>query len=67
MIGAVVITPLVGVVRVVRFELARDDFPGATVRGDPMPVAEVESATADPEAGVEAVPGRRPSAAAGFL
>ena len=37
-IGAVVITPLVGVVRVVRFELARDDFPGATVRGDPVPV-----------------------------
>ncbi len=34
-IGAVVITPLVGVVRVVRSELARDDFPGATVRTDP--------------------------------
>jgi hypothetical protein len=33
-IGAIVITPLVGVVRVVRSELARDDFPGATVRTD---------------------------------
>jgi predicted PurR-regulated permease PerM len=31
-IGAVVITPLVGVVRVIRSELAREDFPGAVVR-----------------------------------
>ena len=31
-IGAVVITPLVGVVRVIRRELAREDFPGATVK-----------------------------------
>jgi predicted PurR-regulated permease PerM len=30
-IGAVVVTPLVGVIRVVRRELAKDDFPGATV------------------------------------
>jgi predicted PurR-regulated permease PerM len=29
-VGAVVITPLVGVVRVVRSELAREDFPGVT-------------------------------------
>ena len=33
-VGAVVITPLVGVVRVIRSELAREDFPGATVRTD---------------------------------
>jgi len=65
-IGAVVITPLVGVVRVVRFELARDDFPGATVRGDPVSVAEVVT-DADADAGADAVPGRRPSAAASFL
>ena len=32
-IGAIVVTPLVGVIRVVRQELARDDFPGATVGG----------------------------------
>ncbi|MEO6652772.1 MAG: AI-2E family transporter [Ilumatobacteraceae bacterium] len=31
-IGAIVVTPLVGVIRVVRSELARDDFPGATAR-----------------------------------
>ena len=31
-IGAVVITPLVGVVRVIRRELARQDFPGTTVK-----------------------------------
>jgi predicted PurR-regulated permease PerM len=37
-IGAIVITPLVGVVRVVRAELARDDFPGTTVRVEPNPV-----------------------------
>ena len=30
-IGAVLVTPLVGVVRVVRGELARDDFPGSTM------------------------------------
>jgi predicted PurR-regulated permease PerM len=29
-IGAIVVTPLVGIVRVVRNELRRDDFPGAT-------------------------------------
>jgi predicted PurR-regulated permease PerM len=42
-IGAVVITPLVGVVRVVRSELARDDFPGATVRTDPDRLADSEA------------------------
>jgi putative heme transporter len=31
-VGAVVITPLVGVLRVIRAELAREDFPGTTVR-----------------------------------
>jgi predicted PurR-regulated permease PerM len=36
-VGAVVITPLVGVVRVVRAELARDDFPGTTVRVEQPP------------------------------
>lgn len=30
-IGAVVLTPMVGVIGVIRRELARDDFPGATV------------------------------------
>jgi predicted PurR-regulated permease PerM len=40
-IGAVLITPLVGVVRVIRIELARDDFPGATVRTEPTPSPEV--------------------------
>jgi predicted PurR-regulated permease PerM len=40
-VGAVVITPLVGVVRVIRQELSRDDFPGATVRTE---VATVQSA-----------------------
>ena len=42
-IGAIVLTPLVGVIRVIRAELARDDFPGATVRLEPAvppPVAE---------------------------
>jgi predicted PurR-regulated permease PerM len=33
-IGAVVITPLVGVIRVIRSELAREDFPGTVVRAD---------------------------------
>ena len=34
-IGAIVVTPLVGVVRVIRSELDRDDFPGATVTVEP--------------------------------
>jgi predicted PurR-regulated permease PerM len=38
-VGAIVLTPLVGVVRVVRSELASADFPGATVRSDPSPQA----------------------------
>jgi hypothetical protein len=47
-VGAVVITPLVGVVRVIRSELARDDFPGVTtnaprrIRGRPRRVLEPE-------------------------
>ncbi len=36
-IGAIVVTPLVGVIRVVRSELARDDFPGATVARNHTP------------------------------
>ncbi|MEO6572152.1 MAG: AI-2E family transporter [Ilumatobacteraceae bacterium] len=36
-IGAVVVTPLVGVVRVVRAELARDDFPAVPPSADPQP------------------------------
>jgi predicted PurR-regulated permease PerM len=36
-VGAVVITPLVGVVRVIRSELASADFPGATVRAEVQP------------------------------
>ena len=43
-VGAVVITPLVGVVRVIRTELASADFPGATVRTE-------VSSTAGPAAG----------------
>ena len=41
-VGAVVITPLVGVVRVIRSELSRDDFPGTTVRTEvtPQPASE---------------------------
>jgi predicted PurR-regulated permease PerM len=31
-IGAIVVTPLVGVVRVVRREMAKEDFPGTTVK-----------------------------------
>jgi predicted PurR-regulated permease PerM len=38
-VGAIVLTPLVGVVRVVRSELASADFPGATVRSDPSQAA----------------------------
>jgi predicted PurR-regulated permease PerM len=33
-VGAVVVTPLVGVVRVIRGQLARDDFPGNTARSE---------------------------------
>jgi predicted PurR-regulated permease PerM len=33
-VGAVVVTPLVGVVRVIRSQLTRDDFPGTTVRAN---------------------------------
>lgn len=33
-IGAIVVAPLVGVIRVVRSELVREDFPGATVRSN---------------------------------
>ena len=36
-VGAVVVTPLVGVLRVIRAELAREDFPGTTVRVDHTP------------------------------
>jgi putative heme transporter len=32
-LGAVLLTPLVGVVRVIRAELQRDDFPGVAVHG----------------------------------
>ena len=39
MVGAIVLTPLVGVIRVVRSELASADFPGATVRSDPSQAA----------------------------
>lgn len=39
-IGAVVLTPLVGVVRVVRAELGRDDFPGNMSRVDPVSISE---------------------------
>ncbi len=39
-IGAIVITPLVGVIRTVRAELARDDFPGATARVEHSPAAD---------------------------
>jgi predicted PurR-regulated permease PerM len=41
-VGAVVITPLVGVVRVIRSELSRDDFPGTTVRTEVTPPAASE-------------------------
>ena len=42
-LGAILVTPLVGVVRVIRHELRRDDFPGA--------VAGATAAAADPAAG----------------
>jgi hypothetical protein len=45
-----VITPLVGVVRVIRSELASADFPGATVR------SEVTSSTAGPAGSEELQP-----------
>ena len=32
LVGAVALTPLVGVVRVIVDEIRRDDFPGATVQ-----------------------------------
>jgi hypothetical protein len=40
-VGAIVLTPLVGVVRVVRAELASDNFPGAV--SDTLRVTRAES------------------------
>jgi predicted PurR-regulated permease PerM len=38
-VGAVVLTPLVGVIRVIITQLRRDDFPGATANADRPPLA----------------------------